>query len=188
VALRAGGHFFVGPDNGLVWAAATLLGEPEARLLVNPDYRLPRVSHTFHGRDLFAPAAAHLASGATFESVGPPATDPARWEVPAPRSDGPGIVGEILALDRFGNAMTNLEPSHLAALGERWRLEIGDPTAPGVAVTGPASHYGAVPPGEPVVVLGSHGYFELAVNRGSAADRYRLRRGDRVQVRRLTKS
>jgi hypothetical protein len=93
------------------------------------------------------------------------------------------VEGEVLALDRFGNVITNVTPSDVAALGERWLLEAGAALVPG-----PASHYGAVAEGEPVVVLDSLGFYELAVNRGSAAERYGLQRGDRVAVRPLPPS
>jgi S-adenosyl-L-methionine hydrolase (adenosine-forming) len=184
VALRAGSQWLVGPDNGLLWPAAAWLAErageprPEARLLSNPAYRLPQLSATFHGRDLFAPAAAHLARGVAWESLGPPVEDPVQRRIPTARRTPAAVEGEVLALDRFGNAITNIAPADVAALGERWLLEAGS-----ACVMGPDSHYGAVPEGEPVVVLDSFGFYELAVNRRSAAERYRLTRGDRVTIR-----
>jgi S-adenosylmethionine hydrolase len=189
LAIYAGGQWLVGPDNGLLWPAAAWLAEragepgPEARLLANPAYRLPHLSHTFHGRDLFAPAAAHLARGVAWESLGPPVVDPIRWQIPVPRRTSAGVEGELLAVDHFGNAITNVAPADAASLGERWLLEAGP-----VHMAGPASHYGAVPEGDPVVVLDSLGFYELAVNRGSAAERYGLRRGDRVVLRPLPAS
>jgi S-adenosylmethionine hydrolase len=186
LVIRAGDQWLVGPDNGLLWPAAAWLAErageprPEARLLANPAYRLPELSHTFHGRDLFAPAAAHLARGVAWESLGPPVAEPERWQVPRARRTPAAVEGELLALDRFGNAITNVAPTDVAALGERWLLEAGSARVPG-----PACHYAAVADGEPVVVLDSLGFYELAVNRGSAAERYSLRRGDRVVVRSL---
>jgi S-adenosyl-L-methionine hydrolase (adenosine-forming) len=187
VAFRAGGQWLVGPDNGLLWPAAAWLAErageprPEARLLDNPAYRLPQLSHTFHGRDLFAPAAAHLARGVAWESIGPPVAEPVQRRIPTAQRAPAAVEGEVLALDRFGNAITNVAPADVAALGEHWLLEAGS-----ACVTGPATHYGAVPEGEPVVVLDSFGFYELAVNRGSAAKRYGLTRGDRVTVRPIT--
>jgi hypothetical protein len=178
LAIRAGGQTLVGPDNGLLWAGAARLGTPEGRRIENPTYRLSHVSRTFHGRDLFAPAAAHLARGAPWESLGPVAPDPVRWEVPAARPGPAGVFGEVLHVDRFGNAITNLTPDDVSGLGERWWLEVGS-----VVVEGPVTHYGAVAQGEPLVVLGSLGFYELAVNRGSAAARYGVRRGDAVRAR-----
>jgi S-adenosylmethionine hydrolase len=186
LAFRAGEQWLVGPDNGLLWPAAAWLAEqagepgPEARLLANPAYRLPQLSHTFHGRDLFAPTAAHLARGVAWESLGPRVADPIRWQIPVPRRTSAGVEGELLVVDRFGNAITNVAPADVASLGERWLLEAGP-----VHVPGPATHYGAVPEGDPVVVLDSLGFYELAVSRGSAAERYGLRRGDRVVLRPL---
>jgi S-adenosylmethionine hydrolase len=209
IALAAGDQRFVGPDNGLLWAAASRLAgndsggtvaswtveggtptggsrrpatgpdralNPVARLLENPAYRLPRVSATFHGRDLFAPAAAHLARGVTWESLGPPVADPVRWEPRVPRRSPRVVTGEILAIDRYGNAVTNLEPADADALHAPWGVEAAG------ALLLPATHYAAVPPGEPLVVLGSLGTYEVAVNQGSAADRFQLRRGDPVRL------
>jgi S-adenosylmethionine hydrolase len=179
LAIRSGGQAFVGPDNGLLWAAAARVGVPQARRIENPAYRLPHVSHTFHGRDVFAPATAHLALGVPWESLGAPVPEPVRWELPVAQVTPEGITGEVLAVDRFGNVITNLTPGDLAPLGESWRMEVG----PVVAV-GPAAHYGAAGEGEPLVVLGSLGFYEMAVNRGNAAARYGVRRGDRVRTSR----
>lgn len=180
IAIRAGGQFFVGPDNGLLWAAARLIcargAPPETRRLANPAYRLPNVSATFHGRDVFAPAAAHLAVGVAWESLGPPVADAVRWEPPPARVEDGGVAGEILWIDRFGNAVTNLTPDDARRLGETWEIEVAG------ARVAPATHYGAAPEGEPLVVLGSLGYYELAVNRGSAAARFSLRRGDPIRL------
>jgi len=179
IALTAGEHRFVGPDNGLLWPAAALLagsGTPAARLLTHPAYRLSEVSATFQGRDLFAPAAAHLARGADWESLGPAVTDPVRWEPPVPCRQTDGVTGEILWIDRYGNAITNLTPSDAHALGPGWVAEVA-----GLRLA-PATHYAAVPAGEPLVLLGSLGTYEIAVNRGSAAERLGLRRGDSVRL------
>lgn len=180
LCLRSGGCHWVGPDNGLLWPAAAALGTPAAFQLASAAHRLPRVSRTFHGRDLFAPAAAALANGVPAEALGPPISDPVRLHFPEPAERGGRVVGEVLAIDRFGNAITNLRPEHL-----------GDP-APGEAVftvkrrtiRGPVTHYGAVPAGELLAIVGSLDRYEIAVNRGSAAERLGLRRGDRVAARR----
>jgi S-adenosylmethionine hydrolase len=180
IALAAGGHRFVGPDNGLLWpAAAHLAGNdaaPMARLLTNAAYRLPWVSATFHGRDLFAPAAAHLARGVEWESLGPAVTDPVRWEPPSVSRHAAGVAGEVLWIDRYGNAVTNLTPADADTVGPAWVAEIAG------ARLAPGTHYAGAPPGEPLVLLGSMGTYEIAVNRGSAAERLGLRRGDPVRL------
>lgn len=183
ICLRAGGRLFVGPDNGLLWPAAASAGPPEAFQLDRPAYWLPHPGATFHGRDIFAPVAARLASGTPPEALGSPVADPVRLELPACAPLPDGAAGEVLLIDRFGNAVTNIRPE-----------DAGDPPPgaarfeiPGASLAGPATHYGAAPPGEPVVVVDSFGFYEIAVNRGNAAERFGLRPGTPVTVRRLAR-
>jgi S-adenosylmethionine hydrolase len=108
IALRTPVGYFVGPDNGIL--SYVMACEPVEALveLADPRYRLPHVSHTFHGRDVFAPAAAHLAAGIPIAALGPPVADPVTF--PPPRLEvGPdGITGEVLHADRFGNVITSI--------------------------------------------------------------------------------
>jgi len=108
IALRTPVGYFVGPDNGIL--SYVMACEPVEALveLADPRYRLPHVSHTFHGRDVFAPAAAHLAAGVPIAALGPPVADPVTF--PPPRLEvGPdGITGEVLHADRFGNVITSI--------------------------------------------------------------------------------
>ncbi len=105
LGLRAGGHCFVGPDNGLFTFALAADGW-SAVSIEAPAYRLPEVSRTFHGRDIFAPAAAHLASGVPLERLGPIIVDPVRLALPYFRREGDEVVGEVIGSDRFGNLLT----------------------------------------------------------------------------------
>ena len=107
ILLESGGYTFIGPDNGTF--TYILKGKFEARELSNPDYSLPNIGATFHGRDIFAPAAAHTASGVPSHRFGPQLKDIVR--IPLPRlslSDRDHLEGEVLHLDRFGNALTSL--------------------------------------------------------------------------------
>jgi len=178
---RSGGRLFVGPDNGLLWPALTLLGEPEVFHLDRPRYWLPHPSATFHGRDVFAPIAAMLALGRAPEDFGAPIQDPVRLEIPRPIHGTAGLAGEVLLVDHFGNAVTNIRPQDLRDPGPDAMLML----AGSRTLRGPATHYGAVPPGEPLVLLGSLGYYEVAVHGGSAADLLGLRRGSPVTAHRL---
>src|SRR5690348_11608128 len=112
LALRsADGRLFVGPDNGLLVPAAERLGGIDAvHELANADYALESVSRTFHGRDLFAPAAAHLASGVAIENLGPPLAPDAlaRLDIPTPDIGENRIRATVLYIDRFGNVQLNL--------------------------------------------------------------------------------
>lgn len=179
LAIKSGGRWFVGPDNGLLWPAAAALGTPRVYHLDRPECWLPRPGATFHGRDVFAPIAALLSLGRAPADVGTPIEDPVRLEVPAPRPLPDGVGGEVLLVDHYGNAVTTLRPSDLGDPPPGSRLfEVA-----GRALRGPATHYGSVPAGEPLVLLGSLGYYEVAVNGGSAADTLDLQRGDRVLSR-----
>ena len=187
VCARSGGRLFVGPDNGLLWPAASDLGAPEFFHLDRAEYWLPRRSATFHGRDLFAPVAAALAAGALPEEVGSPIPDPVTLEFQAPLFAGgspPSAQGEVVWIDQYGNAITNIRPEHLltslASMDDPSALTF---TVGGVDLGPPRSHYGACAPGEPLVVLGSSGYYEIAVRDASAAERLGLVRNTLVSVR-----
>jgi S-adenosylmethionine hydrolase len=178
--LRSGDRCFVGPDNGLMWHAASSDGPPEAWTPDRPEFWLPTVSATFHGRDLFAPVAAALAAGTPPEALASPVADPVRWSPPPPVWTATGVTGEVLLVDGYGNAITNLRP-----------VDCGDPpdyrvtfAAGGHAVRGPAPYYAAAPKGSPVVVCGSYGTFEIAVNGGNAAAQLGLAVGTPVVVQR----
>jgi S-adenosyl-L-methionine hydrolase (adenosine-forming) len=186
VALRDGeGRHYVGPDNGLLTLAADRLGGVvEAHELANPDYALRPVSRTFHGRDLFAPAAAHLAVGVALGELGPPidAEGLVRLELPEPDVEGDTVVATVLALDRFGNAQLNLAAEHLERIGvvrgARVRLE-----GPGGAIVARATAtYADSEPGETVLIEDSSGHVALAVNRGDAARTHDLAPGKTVRL------
>ena len=169
---------FVGPDNGLLWPAASLAGEPEGWEIDLSGWDRP-LSATFHGRDVFAPAAAWLAAGKQPEAFCRPAREIVRLEWPRPEAQGETVRGAVIYVDRFGNAITNLSPADLgqSAEGEVIFTVVGQP------VRGPSCSYGAVPAGSPVVVLGSAGLYEIAVNQGNAAAAMDLRIGSPVEVR-----
>lgn len=172
--------FFVGPDNGvLTWAAPSELRRAVVSL-ENPVYFLHPVSATFHGRDVFAPVAAHLANGLEPAFLGPRVEEiiELAWPPVVRRDDG-SIEGQVVYQDRFGNLITNLEGSHLRDFppGEVW-LTIGSSMIHGIVPT-----YGAVPPGELAALVNSWGLLEIAVRNGSAAHNLGLGVGARVTVR-----
>lgn len=182
IAVRSRRYFFVGPDNGVLMMAAEDDAPLEAREISNPSFRLERVSRTFHGRDVFAPAAAKLSLGEPFEDVGPVVEDPVRLPRPTYREEGGWLVGEVVYVDPFGNLVLSI-PGR--ALAERVRLR-GECE---VEVEGrPFSvkfveAYGAVEPGEPLLIENSFDLVELAVNRGSAERFFRAGVGATVRVR-----
>jgi S-adenosylmethionine hydrolase len=181
---------FLGPDNGVLGFVARDFGVvPSASggravfagssiagaILSNPRYFLPRVSATFHGRDVFAPVAAHLAAGVSLATLGPPLTDLAILPSPTAERQAGRVVGHVRHVDRFGNAITDVTPSDLAGLA-----------APVVEVAGQRiaglSHHYAERSGL-LALLGSSDRLEIAVNGGSAAATLGLNVGDPVVVR-----
>jgi S-adenosylmethionine hydrolase len=177
ICLESGGRCFVGPDNGLLWPAAAALGEPAAFHLDRPEFWLPEPGATFHGRDVFAPVAAALAQGILAGQLGSRIADPAPLVIPAPVKRSGRLYGEILHIDRFGNAVTNIRPSDVGDANQAFQLEASDRF-----IIGPSKCYRVVCSGEPTIVLGSWGYFEVAIRDGDAALLLGLQRGSPVVV------
>jgi S-adenosylmethionine hydrolase len=167
LAVQSDGRYLVGPDNGVLSPA---LLAATARVIELP---LPATaSATFHGRDVFAPAAAALARGEPLDVLGREAAQPVIRRTPEPvrRADG-GIEGEVIAVDRFGNAVTNL-------VGLR-----GGTVSVGGTTILVRHTYSEVSNGDPVAVVGSTGFIEIAVRNGSAAERVGLVRGQAVVLK-----
>ena len=177
LALRAGPHLFVGPDNGLF--SFVLREHPEARIHGLENTRLFRspVSPVFHGRDVFGPVAGHLAQGVDLGEVGPKVEDPVLLETPEPRRLATGEwEAAVLHVDRFGNLTTSL--SERAVEGARAvEVFVGGATIPWVRT------YSDVGPGGPCALVGSSGRLEVAVREGSAASRLGAGKGSPVRVR-----
>jgi hypothetical protein len=160
------GSILVGPDNGLLSWVLAMEARWEARSLENPDTWRSALSQTFHGRDLFAPVAAHLALGFPFDQLGPRCSPEMGSWLRAGRRDGK-LLGEVVHVDHFGNLITNITEEDLGGTDKlaAWVVELcGTAALPGIAGT-----YGDVPPGAPTAVMGSSGHLEIAVNQGHAA-------------------
>jgi hypothetical protein len=169
------GHAFLAPDNGLL---GPVLAGAEAwvgRLDVER-VALPSRSRTFHGRDVFAPAAARLAAGAAPAELALPCAGFERLELPAPEPDGDAWLATVLSVDRFGNLVGNV-PAERVADG-RWDAVIGARRAP------LTDTYGDARPGELVALVDSYGLVELAVRDGSAARALGMKAGDRFRLER----
>jgi S-adenosylmethionine hydrolase len=170
---------FVGPDNGVLSRALAKAKVKAIHALENEAYFLRPVSRTFHGRDIFAPVAAHLSRGVPIRKLGPARKDFVRLAWREPRKQRYGIEGEVIYIDRFGNAITNLEGS-LVRGPERTVCEIRGQRR---RVCPLKAFYQAVAPGRPVALVGSSGLVEIAVNGGSAEKVFGLRIGTRVVLR-----
>lgn len=171
VALRAQGHAFVGPDNGLF---TPVFRDAEVEIVTLP---IPEgASPTFHGRDLFAPAAAALANGAPLITLGEPLIGlPHRLAYTEPRYEGKSIVGEIIYIDRFGTLVTNLTPELVPSYAS---IEVE-----GLDLGPLRRTFGDVPTGGLLAYVGSGGEIEVAVRGGSAARRLGLGVGGRIRAR-----
>ena len=171
------GALLVGPDNGLLSMAWEELGGAErAHAITSENVVLSPVSETFHGRDVFAPAAAHLAAGLALEGLGPPAEvgELAVVDLPRPMV-APGVVGaRVVGIDGFGNVQLNATPRDLEAAGLTGAVQIGSRHVPRVGT------FSDVEAGTPAAFVDSQGFLALAVNRGRAADLFALGRGDAV--------
>jgi hypothetical protein len=177
------GRLYVGPDNGLLLPAADRFGgAAEVHELANAEYSLQPVSRTFHGRDLFAPAAAHLAAGVALEELGPP-LDPdelVRLELPQPEVGQNRIRAVALVVDRFGNVALNLRREDLEHVGlaPGTRVELSCRGERFYAVS--ARTFGDAPRGSLILYEDSYGSLALAVSRGSAAELLRVEEGAEI--------
>lgn len=159
-------HLFVGPDNGVF---SFVYAQEDVRAIIQitaEHYFRKPVSHTFHGRDIFAPVAAWLSAGVAPESFGQPINDPVRFEVPQPELlSATHIRGQVIHIDRFGNLITNLTSQHLSpqAVSRAVRLVISNQT-----ITRFQSHFAEAVAQEPFAVIGSTGRLEVAVYQDSA--------------------
>jgi S-adenosylmethionine hydrolase len=173
-------HFFVAPDNGIL----SMIYDREpctVRHITAEHYFLNPVSPTFHGRDIFAPTAAWLSKAFQTEAFGEVITDFVRFTLPAAKANGQIIKGVVLRVDAFGNLMTNLTVEEVPITV----LDVGGPiklTVNGKPVLRYAQTFAEGNPGEPIAVLGSAGYVEIAVNRGSAARTLGANRGAEVTL------
>ena len=181
IAVQTSRFIFVGPDNGLFSYVLEEEAFAEVSLLENRSLFRSAISPTFHGRDIFAPVAAHLAAGAPFQALGPavaPVVSP--WVRPIIAASF--LDGEVLGIDRFGNIVTNIQRKHLADWAHESDFEIflEDQKIPVLAST-----YADLPAGHPLALWGSSNHLEIAVNQGHAATFYGARPGQRVRLMRL---
>lgn len=173
IVVQSHSQWFIGPDNGLF--TPFLDGDAKVwELLID---RFAPVSRTFHGRDLFAPAAARLAAGEPVEEFARPMTQPVRMHLPRARREGAGVLGQVVYTDAFGNLVTTIRREDLAGFARPLTVLAG-PTRVSRVVE--SYHQGAV--GESLALIGSAGLLEIAVAQGNAALQLGIGRGERVRV------
>ncbi|RMF66909.1 MAG: hypothetical protein D6743_05715 [Calditrichaeota bacterium] len=179
LGVAAAGHIFLAPDNGVL---KYIFAEQEAESVVevkNAQYFLPEVSQTFHGRDIFAPVAAHLAKGLALGKLGPEIRDYQRGRLPVLEVDEQGVRGEVVYIDRFGNLISNIPATDLAGLsGPDLRIDVA-----GRSIRGLSTCYAEAAAGKLLALVGSSGFLEIAVNGGNARQTLRCEVGASVRVR-----
>ncbi len=177
IAVQFPGGYLVGPDNGLFGGVLSQSPAIAAVYLTNTAYwGSSQVSSTFHGRDIFAPVAAHLASGVPLYCLGEPIDPNHITQLPIPEAIalGEGMVGCIQYIDSFGNLITNIPAA--VVVRQAWSVRIGEILIP-VRQT-----YSEVDRGEAVALIGSHGWVEIAVNQGNAQSQFQMEVGTQVSV------
>jgi S-adenosylmethionine hydrolase len=172
IAVEADGNIFVGPDNGVFTFVYFESKYFKAIEISNPIYTLTDVSSTFHGRDIFAPAAGYLSMGARIEGLGEEIRNPVKLPVKEPQIRGNEIIGEVIYTDHFGNLVTNI-PHDLVKPGSK--IYIGKNIIKGISRS-----YSEVPEGGLLAIIGSSGFLEVSVNQGRASDVVDL--GDRTII------
>ncbi len=171
-------YFFLAPDNGVLKFIFRKCNSATVYAVENASYFLPNVSRTFHGRDIFAPVAAHLARGVPIEEIGSPILDYQTGRLPSLDDRGDEVIGEIIYIDRFGNLISNIPFNKLARFDEtQITVQIG-----ATIIHKIVDSYFAGKIGEPIALIGSAGFLEIAVNSGHAQTKLRSTIGDEVRV------
>ncbi|MCX9082425.1 MAG: S-adenosyl-l-methionine hydroxide adenosyltransferase family protein [Candidatus Methanoperedens sp.] len=168
-------HFFIGPDNGLLIPAAQSIGKIKVYEISNRALFRENISATFHGRDIFAPIGAHISKGLGIEKVGGRINDFNVLHFGAGRKIKDSLQGEVIYIDIFGNIITNFS-------GKTVNFRPGDDLLIDNRKVIFSRSYGFCEEGEPLALIGSHGYLEIAVNMGSAAKMFCKKQGDKIKI------
>jgi S-adenosyl-L-methionine hydrolase (adenosine-forming) len=183
LAIKAGKtgqeQYFVGPDNGILIPAAHCLGEVETYEITNKNLMLRSgISATFHGRDIFAPVGAHISRDTPIEKVGKKISDFVDLDFGNFGIDGSFLVGEVIFADNFGNVITNIPEEVISRFfGFGSEVEVNGRRIPFVQT------YGFAGKEEPLILIGSHSFLEIAINGGNAALKFGLKNGDPVAIK-----
>ena len=188
IVSRIGDAFFVCPDNGVLSYLLHSIGSEgrhaiDAVAIQDSVYYLPEVSNTFHGRDVFAPVAAHLSLGVPLEDIGPPVQTLVQLPIPKIDISGDTFVGQIIKIDRFGNLITNISKDAFEAFLD------GDVTyeirAGNTSLNRLNAAYAESGVGKPLAIIGSSGLLEIAINGGNAKEGLGIKWGDPVVIQRF---
>ncbi|MCZ6706299.1 MAG: SAM-dependent chlorinase/fluorinase [Bacteroidetes bacterium] len=180
VALEQGGHFYVGPDNGIF---SLILKNSVPDRIIELDrpqfWRTPEPSKTFHGRDIFASVAGHLVSGRMLDELGSTVLDIRTMHWAMPISDDQGIQGWVVHVDGFGNCITNIVRAEFEELqrGRAFKCYVGNAILDGMQMT-----YSDTSPGDILVLFNSDDFLEVAINRGNASSMMDIKKGTSINV------
>lgn len=180
LACRVDGHYFVAPDNGLLdfcldWP------DLQAVWLTQKKFWRHTVSPTFHGRDIFAPVAAHLARGEALSQLGEPFQLQRKLAMPPAQITGKTLTGHVVYIDRFGNLVSNISAQRLQEFSQDQPITV---MLDGHLIGGLCKTYAEVPPQSPLTLLGSFGFLEIGVNLGNAQAHFAVRAGAPITIRR----
>jgi len=182
ILIEASHALYVGPDNGLLLLAAQKQGVRHVFNITNSHYMLSRVSKTFHGRDIFAPVAAHLASGSDPADFGSEIQDYVIPKFAKPELTANEFRGEVLHIDDFGNIITNISAEDF----EKTRIKDGSTfqlrLKGKITALKFCSAYGETPIGKPLALIGSHDFLEISINQGNASKKFGIKTGDQITV------
>jgi S-adenosylmethionine hydrolase len=186
IIIEAKRSFYVGPDNGLLMLSAQKEGVIHICEVTKRKYLLKTVSKTFHGRDVFSPAAAYLAKGVQALDFGPEVSNPIVPSLTKPLTLDREIHGEVIHVDGFGNIVTNVTEEHLKAINIKEGIRLSVTLKDNKVLVKLCSAYGGIPVDSPLTVIGSGGFLEVAVNQGNAAQTFGIKTGDKVIIKLLS--
>lgn len=178
IALQVEDQYFVGPDNG-IFSLLTSDRDYRAVCLTKQQYLRDSPSNTFHGRDIFAPAAAHLSRGVPLEELGEPLDELVSYRWMQPIADKDGVQGTVIHIDKFGNLITNIPQELIKEVveGKEVKIYIGN-----VILNDISNTFGSVAEGEPVAYIGSAGMLEIGINKGDAEEMLGVQKGAQISL------
>jgi len=178
VAVKIEDQYFIGPDNGIFSLLTQELDYTAVRL-DNEQYWRDEMSKTFHGRDIFAPAAAHLSEGVPMEELGEPLDELVTYRWTVPIADKDGLEGMVIHIDKFGNLVTNISSDQIEDVIEdkSVKIYVGNTILDEIVST-----FGAVAEGEPMAFIGSSGMLEVGINKGNAEEMLSVQKGAQISL------
>lgn len=185
IAIEMAGHTFLAPDNGILTLLVEERNIDKIIRVDNKKFFLKSISQTFHGRDIFAPVSAHISSGIKINDIGTPINknELVKLSIPEPRiSDKGELVGTIVSIDHFGNLITNIDSNCLKNFCRpefRKKPEINIANS---KISGLSESYENSSPNSPLIIVGSRGYLEIAINCGSAKSYFKAEKGNTITV------